>query len=451
MAATLPEANRPSSSTTAPDPLDGHVAKLRELRSSIGRYQDIDRAVNAVPAASVRRWLYYRLNVEGARFVDSEAGLGTTPPAVAAAAAAESKRRSSTRMGLLLFALAATAGVGAVSYRNRYLESAAPPNAPPIAVKAVPVAPPVVAEPLLKLPDGLQPQSIWLVESSHGVELYSNGLRIDTSYTVAGDPRRFRVFDAATGEMGPVQTEPVGILFHTSESDIWPMEEANNERLRHNSENLLKYLQRNRCYHYMIDRFGRVYRVVDEKTRANHAGYSVWQRDNQVYLNLNSEFLGICFETRWEGGHALPITKAQLSAGRDLTDYLRNRYKIPAEMCTAHGLTSVNPKKHLIGHHIDWARGFPFDAFGLPDQYSRPDPAVTLFGFSADDEFRGRMMGEAWQGVRAGEHVIEEEARSTGRSLELVRREKRQMYDKWIAAQAQDEPGEGETTIARNG
>ena len=38
-------------------------------------------------------------------------------------------------------------------------------------------------------------------------------------------------------------------------------------------------------------------------------------------------------------------------------------------MCVAHGLTSVNPKKHLIGHHMDWARGFPFEAFGLPDQY----------------------------------------------------------------------------------
>ena len=36
-----------------------------------------------------------------------------------------------------------------------------------------------------------------------------------------------------------------------------------------------------------------------------------------------------------------------------------------------HGLTSVNPKKHLIGHHLDWARGFPFEAFGLPDQYQR--------------------------------------------------------------------------------
>src|SRR5581483_5254537 len=158
-------------------------------------------------------------------------------------------------------------------------------------------------------------------------------------------------------------------------------------------------------------------------TRANHAGFSVWVKDTSVYLNLNSEFIGICFETRWEGGHALPITKAQLSAGRDLTDYLRNRYKIPAEMCTAHGLTSVNPKKHLIGHHIDWARGFPFEAFGLPDQYSLPDPAVTLFGFGYDDEFRSRMRGDAWKGVAEGERLLADEARQKGQGVDELRRQ----------------------------
>jgi hypothetical protein len=445
MAATLPEAKRPSSSTSVPDTLDGHVAKLRELRGSLARYQDIDRAVSVVPAASVRRWLYGRLGVEGARFLDSEAGLGATPPS---AEAGESRRRASPRIGALLVALAASVGLAAVSYRTRLIEDAVPPSPAPIAAKAVL---PVVAEILVKLPEALQPQSIWLVEKSQGGEQYSNGLRIDTTFAVAGDPRRYRVFDATTGQMGPVATQPIGILFHTSESDIWPLEESNNERLRHNSENLLKYLQRNRCYHYMIDRFGRVYRVVDEDTRANHAGYSVWTRDNQVYLNLNSQFIGICFETRWEGGHALPITKAQLSAGRDLTDYLRYRYKIAPEMCTAHGLTSVNPKKHLIGHHIDWARGFPFDAFGLPDQYSRPDPAVVLFGFGYDDEFRGRMMGDPWSGVRQGEQALIEEARSRGRSLELLRHDKHQLYDQWIAAQAQDEPGDSETTTAASG
>ena len=70
-------------------------------------------------------------------------------------------------------------------------------------------------------------------------------------------------------------------------------------------------------------------------------------------------------------------------------------------MCVTHGLTSVNPKKYLIGHHVDWARGFPFEAFGLPDQYARPLPSVELFGFGYDEELL-KVMGEPVAGGRAG-------------------------------------------------
>ena len=41
-------------------------------------------------------------------------------------------------------------------------------------------------------------------------------------------------------------------------------------------QRLLRYVQQNRLYHYVIDRFGRVYRVVAEESKANHAGHSVW-------------------------------------------------------------------------------------------------------------------------------------------------------------------------------
>ena len=99
--------------------------------------------------------------------------------------------------------------------------------------------------------------------------------------------------------------------------------------------------------------------MVEEESKANHAGHSVWAGGDRVYLNLNHAFLGVSFETRWEGGRALPITQAQFAAGRNLTDYLRQRYEIAPEMCVTHGLTSVNPKKRLIGHHLDWARGLP--------------------------------------------------------------------------------------------
>jgi hypothetical protein len=155
-------------------------------------------------------------------------------------------------------------------------------------------------------------------------------------------------------------------------------------------------------------------------------------------LNLNHAFLGLCFETRWEGGRALPITAAQLAAGRSLTDYLRKRFEIPGDMCVGHGVVSVNAKKHLIGHHLDWARGFPFEAFGLPDQYARPLPAVAIFGFTYDQPFL-LTMGEPWAGVREAEHILAGEAAARGKTADDVRQERQRIYDRWLAEQTQDQ------------
>ena len=62
--------------------------------------------------------------------------------------------------------------------------------------------------------------------------------------------------------------------------------------LKRLGESLLEYVRRKHAYHYLIDRFGRVYRVVAESDTANHAGYSVWADDEWFYVNLNESFLG---------------------------------------------------------------------------------------------------------------------------------------------------------------
>jgi hypothetical protein len=279
------------------------------------------------------------------------------------------------------------------------------------------------------------------VEKGAGFEQYSNGLRIDTTRTIAGTPREFRIF----GEQGlqpELHTRPIGILFHTSESDVWPLEASFNDNLRGSSQNLLGYVRKNRLYHYVIDRFGRVYRVVAEDAKANHAGHSIWEDDGRIVLNLNHAFLGVSFETRWEGGRALPITRAQFSAGRDLADHLRQKWGIVPGMCVTHGLTSVKPAKYLIGHHVDWARGFPFAAFGLPDQYERALPSVERFGFGYDEELL-KVMGDLWPGVAYGEQALGREAARSGRPVDAVRQERRALYDSWIAAQVGDEQARG--------
>jgi len=110
-------------------------------------------------------------------------------------------------------------------------------------------------------------------------------------------------------------------------------------------------------------------------------------------------------------------------------------------MCVTHGLTSVNPRTHRIGHHMDWARGFPFEAFGLPDQYHRPAPSVAEFGLGYDEEFL-KVLSEPWPGVRAAELALQDEATRRGTTLDGVRRERQGVYDRWLAEQVRDEDAE---------
>jgi hypothetical protein len=402
------------------------VAKLRYIRESLARYQEADRKVQAVPISPLR-WLLYRVTK-----LDRLRPLYTTNPngAVEAPRPVAPPVRSSSGAGWAI-ALVAAAGVALGAYRlSRPADAAAPAASAPSTLP--------VAETLPLLPQGVAPARIWLVEKGETWELYSNGLRIDTSYGVPGDPRRYRLFDRKAGYQDEIRTKPVGIVFHTSESDIWPLEESFNEKLRDSSQGLLRYLQRNAVYNYLIDRFGRVFRVVSEEGKANHAGNGVWTQADDVYLSLNNSFLGVSFETRWEGGQALPITQAQLAAGRSLTDYLRKKWAIAPEMCVAHGLTSMNPKKHLIGHHLDWSRGFPFEAFGLPNQYARVVPSVELFGFEYDDRFLN-VLGEPWLGVREAETALLTEATARSLTVADVRREKQQLFDRWLAEQTRDQ------------
>ena len=403
------------------------VEKLRFLRRSLDRYEALDARLQAVPGAPLR-WLAYRVTgVEEARPLFSSNPWGALDPPRRSRPPLPRRARRVVNAAALLVVTAA--GLALASY----------PRSKPAPGRAVPAAPAAApaTESLDPLPRGVAPARIWMADSGPGFELYSNGLRVDTTYAVAGEPRRYRVFDAARGMGAEVHDRPVGIVFHTSESDIWPLEESFNEKLRDSSQNLLHYLKKNHVYHYLIDRFGRVFRVVEETEKANHAGMSVWSAGSRVYLNLNGPTIGVSFETRWEGGRALPITRAQFEAGRTLTDYLRDKWSIEADMCVTHGLASVNSKKHLIGHHLDWARGFPFEAFGLPDHYLRPSPAVALFGFGYDEQFLA-VMGEPWPGVGEAERQLAADAFAAGRAVNDVREERSGTYDRWLAEQAAD-------------
>jgi hypothetical protein len=409
------------------------VAKLRYIRGALADYASLEGTVQLIPWGAARRVTYRHLSERALERMRRDPEAFRARAAALSPAAEQLPVRARTvpvERPAWASPVALLAVVGLVAGLAHYAVQA-PGGAAEAATSTSVGSPPVSLDgPVPALPPAAPIQGVWLVESGRGFEQYSNGLRLDTSMQTGGDPRSYHIFSVEHGIAESPSSLPVGILYHTSESDIWPMAEAYNENLRDSSHRLLRYIQRNRLYHFVIDRFGRVFRVVQEQAKANHAGHSIWADEGIAYLNMNHSFLAVCFETRWEGGHALPITQAQLAGARALTGYLQHRYQIPSRMCVTHGIASVNPAKYLIGHHLDWARGFPFEAMGLPDAYEVPAPSVALFGFDYDDDFL-KVMGQPWDGVVSAERILRDEAARANKTLEEVRQDRRQLYERW--------------------
>ena len=336
--------------------------------------------------------------------------------------------------------------------RLRFLQAVAPPDLAPIPVRKRWrstlrfVLPPLVAVPLLSFVllratphaprasapvAAIQPHAslpapgvittvpaVWQVEHARDSESYSNGLRIDNRYTVSNHPRSYRTYPLdPSGAVGR-GSQPVGIVFHTTESRQAPFEEQQNRVLKRIGESLLEYIQHKRAYNFVIDRFGRVYRIVVEGDAANHAGYSVWSDERWLYLNLNESFLAVSVEAETEPGQLEPeMSPAQVHAAAMLTEMLRSHYGISASNCVTHAQVSVNPSNMRIGYHTDWASSFPFNGVGLPDNYARPLSAVVLFGFEADRSFDRMAGARMTASVDLSEHLQQEQAAAAGLSL----------------------------------
>lgn len=276
-----------------------------------------------------------------------------------------------------------------------------------------------------------QSPKIWRVEGTDDFETYSNGLRIDNRFSISNRARSYLVYSATRPEdiRGERRTVPAGIVFHTTESTQAPFEPGHNSALKRIGESLLTSVRLNRSYNFLIDRFGRVYRVVLETDAANHAGNSVWADSEWLYLGLNQSFLGVSFETETLPGQSeATVNPAQVRAAAMLTEMLRQRYGIPAGNCVTHAQVSVNVSNQLIGYHTDWASSFPFEQLGLPDNYAIPLPAVSVFGFEYDPVFVHQAGVRLCQGVRLAEQVLSDRAAAAHLPLPAYRNALQKKY-----------------------
>jgi hypothetical protein len=269
--------------------------------------------------------------------------------------------------------------------------------------------------------------NIWPVEQTAEYDLYSNGLRIENRLAISNEPRSYYLIARDSGTPGPLRAQPAGILFHTTESDQAPFEAEQKHILKRIGQELLLYVRNKRAYHFVIDRFGRVHRIVVESDSANHAGHSIWADPKWSYLDLNASFLGVAFEARMQAEQP-PITEAQLRSAKALTEMLRAKYNLPAENCVVHAQVSVNPSNMRIGWHTDWGNSFPFRQVGLPDNYQIPNPSLYLFGFEYDSDYTNSTGPDLWTGLALAEERVREAAAEHGMEVSEYRKVLQQRF-----------------------
>jgi hypothetical protein len=324
-------------------------------------------------------------------------------------------RRSTIRVRVLMIPALAAAVAGAVFVR-------APATPRPPSPVARPASPAVVPAPG-------PPSEVWEVEKTTTSETYSNGLWIDDRYAVPNRSRGYLAFPVGSANAPAVRrSDPAGIVFHTTESSQAAFSPEDNGTLRRIGESLLDYVRRKRAYHFVIDRFGRVHRVVQESDAANHAGFSVWADERWLYVDLNDSFFGVSFEARTDPRGGAVVTPAQVRAGAMLVEMLRSRYRIPAANCVTHSQVSVNPSNMQAGYHTDWAFGFPFEQVGLPDNYARDLPSLWAFGFRYASGPPDRAEAGVYAGAARTEGRIADKVSAEGLSMAAYRNSLRKSF-----------------------
>jgi hypothetical protein len=97
----------------------------------------------------------------------------------------------------------------------------------------------------------------------------------------------------------------------------------------------------------------------------------------------------------------------------------------------AHAQVSINPSNRRAGYHTDWAADLPFHDLGLSDNYQRPLPSVTLFGFTADELRSADALRPA---LEVADDMVRREAAARGMPLERYREVLQRRYKDAIAS-----------------
>ncbi|KFE63558.1 N-acetylmuramoyl-L-alanine amidase [Hyalangium minutum] len=104
--------------------------------------------------------------------------------------------------------------------------------------------------------------------------------------------------------------------------------------------------------HYMVDRDGKIYQLVNDQKRAWHAGKGEL---HGVPTDVNGRSIGI--EIVNDGGGKTPYTEAQMKSLTQLTGYLKQQYNVPMSNIVGHKDVAVpKGRKSDPSANFDWER-----------------------------------------------------------------------------------------------
>lgn len=144
-----------------------------------------------------------------------------------------------------------------------------------------------------------------------------------------------------------------------------------------------RYISRGGHAHYLIAKNGTVYRILDPKYRANHAGVSMWNGLDR----LSDHSLGI----ELEGYHNVPFTDRQYRSLKELLRILQKRFRVKDRDVLEHYRIAYSKpnrfhRKKLRGRKRDpGIDNFSRKRAGLTDAYPR-DPDVVAGRIGPDPD-----------------------------------------------------------------
>lgn len=174
------------------------------------------------------------------------------------------------------------------------------------------------------------------------------------------------------------------IIVHTTECDLKTTLKIVSEGKQDN----FKWITRGGHTHYVIARDGQIYRILDEKFKAHHAGRSMWNGER----NINRISIGI----ELVGYHNSNITTAQYKSVGLLIETLKNTYRLEDRAVLTHSQVAYKPGPFYRRGRKHCARNFDRKRSGLKPTWSY-DPDVRAGSLQPDPELSSIFYGTRTQ------------------------------------------------------